>query len=93
MPAAAESVTVKLAVVVPLTGSVTVASPMLKLGAAVASRMVPVPLAWAMLPALGAERFSAKASVPSYSASAFTATVTVLLVSPAAKVSVPEVAV
>ena len=88
---ALDRLTVKLSVAVPVFGSATVAS--LTEIAGSRSWMVAVPVALASVPALGADRLSAKASLASTSASAFTATVTTLLVSPAAKVSVPEVAV
>ena len=90
--AALDMVTVKVALAVPLPGSVTQVLPTEMVGAGVPSRMVPVASA-ATLPALGAERCRPKPSLPSTRLSALTATVTTLLVSPAAKLSVPLAAV
>ena len=90
--AALDSVTVKLASVLPVVGSVTDASLMLKLGGAVPSATVAVALARLMPALLGVVSARPKLSVPSTSSSAFTATLTVLVVSPAAKVSVPDAA-
>ena len=85
------SVTVKLARAVPLAGSVRLTSAMLSVTGE--SCTVAVPVAWVMLPMLGLASFSAKVSLASARPSALTTTLTVLLVSPAAKVMVPDVAV
>ena len=85
---------VKLALALPLAGSVTVALPTLRLGGVMPlSRMLPWPWFLPMLPRLALVRFSAKLEVPLASMSCSTATVTTLLVSPGAKVSVPAAAV
>ena len=82
----------KLALAVPVPGSVTLALPALNTALSPLSAMLPVAAALASAALVAAERFSAKLSVPSSSASALMATPTTLLVSPGAKVSVPLVA-
>ena len=93
MAAALDRVTVKLALAVPLVGSVRLTLPTEMVGAGVPSRMVPVPVPCARLAPLAPESASWKPSLPSTRASALTATVTTLLVSPAAKVTLPLAAV
>ena len=83
----------KLALAVPVPGSARLTSPTLRFGSGpVGSVMVPVPMSRITLPRLGLVMRRLKVSAPSAAASALTATVTTLLVSPGAKVTVPLVA-
>ena len=80
------------ALVVPLLPSVTVTSLIARAGAASSLRIVPAPLASAMVAPPAPERLTLKPSSASATASPTTATVTVLVVSPGAKVRLPEAA-
>ena len=82
----------KTAFVVPLLPSVTVTSSIESAGAASSLRMVPAPEASARLAPLAPERLTRKPSSGSATASPTTATVTVFVVSPGAKVRLPEAA-
>ena len=91
--AACESVTVKLSCAVPLSPSVIEASPMASVGttgcAVSSSTMVPTPVPSAMVALCGLLSTTLNCSLPSTSVSGAMAMVMVLLVSPAAKVTVP----
>jgi len=90
---AGASVTVNTAFVVPAFPSLTVASPIDRAGGPSSSTMVPTPRASEIVALTGAERFTKNVSLFSSVASSSTATVTVALVWPGVKVSVPLVAV
>ena len=76
----------------PASPSVTVASPIDTVGAVSSSVIVPTPCASPSVAFEGALRLRKKLSFGSSSRSPFTSTVTVCVVSPAAKLSVPAVA-
>lgn len=84
--------TVKTALTVPELPSLAVASLIDSAGKS-SLRMVPMPWASAMVAPLAPLRLTAKVSSASMVVSPVTLTFTVLLVSPAAKVRVPEAAV
>ena len=88
----ADRLTVKTALPVTVFPSVTVTSLIDSVGVAAASsfRMVPNPWLMAIVALVGLLRFTKKVSSLSASVSPLTRTVTVLLVSPGLKVSVPD---
>ena len=89
-PLAAFSVTEKLMVTVPLSPSVTLAEPIETVGNASSSVIVPVPVPVKMVAFVGLLSFTLTVSSASSSVSPLTVTAMLLLVSPAAKVKVPE---
>ena len=91
-PLAAESDTVKVALTVPLSPSVTVTLLTESVGWASSSVIVPTPIPSAIVTLDGFDRLSVNVSFASSSVSPWTRTVTCFVVSPAAKLSVPEVA-
>ena len=91
MPLAALSVTEKLMATVPLSPSVTLAEPIETVGNASSSVIVPVPVPVKMVALVGLLNFTATVSFGSSKVSPFTVTAMLLVVSPAAKVKVPEV--
>ncbi len=82
----------KTALVVPASPSVTVASPIDTVGSVSSSVIVPTPCASAIVAFEGRLRLTKKLSVASSSRSPLTMTVTVCVVTPAAKFSVPAAA-
>ena len=92
-PLAALSETVKLAVVVPVLPSTTETSSIVIDGAGSSSVIVPTPSPSLTVAAEGPVRLTLKFSFASLSASPFTVTGIVLVVSPGAKTSVPPVPV
>ena len=76
----------------PLLPSVTVTSPMERVGKS-SFRIVPTAWPSARVAFVGPVRLTSKVSLPSMTVSPSTGTVTVLLVWPAVKVRTPEVAV
>ncbi len=84
--------TLKLAVTVPVSPSVTVTSPIATEGSESSSVIVPSPCASSIDAFKALDRLRKKFSSFSSSASPLTSTVTVFVVSPAAKLSVPAVA-
>ena len=83
------SVTVKFAFTVPELPSVTVTSSIERDGSPSSSRIVPMPWPSAIVAFVGPERLTKYVSLLSFSRSPLTRTVTVLVVWPAAKVTVP----